>query len=59
MQYSDLKTMITDNTAQLAKGPVALIMVEDDVEVATTLRHHQQSGRCLRWTWGAKAWRKP
>tara|TARA_R110002124_G_scaffold104461_3_gene254587 strand:- start:309 stop:1178 length:870 start_codon:yes stop_codon:yes gene_type:complete len=44
MQYSDLKTMITDNTAQLAKGPVALIMVEDDVEVATTLRHHQQSG---------------
>lgn len=25
-------------------SPVALILVEDDVEVATTLRHHQQAG---------------
>ncbi|QFT57364.1 hypothetical protein FIU94_00895 [Sulfitobacter sp. THAF37] len=44
MQYPDLTAMIKDNTAALAKGPVALILVEDDVEVATTLRHHQQAG---------------
>jgi hypothetical protein len=28
----------------LAKGPVALVFIEDDVEVATTLRHHLQTG---------------
>ncbi len=44
MQYPGLTAMIKDNTAKLAKGPVALILVEDDVEVATTLRHHQQAG---------------
>ncbi|MEW9919600.1 hypothetical protein AB2B41_08300 [Marimonas sp. MJW-29] len=44
MQYSGLKEMIAGERARLAKGPVAIIMVEDDVEVATTLRHHQQMG---------------
>ncbi|MEO0391004.1 MAG: hypothetical protein AAF218_08705 [Pseudomonadota bacterium] len=28
----------------LAKGPIAMIMVEDDVEVDTTLRHHLHCG---------------
>ena len=44
MAYSDLQQMITAERAAMAKGPVAVIMVEDDVEVATTLRHHQQMG---------------
>ena len=44
MQYSGLKEMIAGERARLAKGPIAIIMVEDDVEVATTLRHHQQMG---------------
>lgn len=26
----------------MAKGPIALILVEDDVEIDTTVRHHQQ-----------------
>ena len=44
MQYSDLKTFLKDGTEALAKGPIAIILVEDDIEVATTLRHHQQAG---------------
>ncbi|KIN61905.1 Glyco tranf 2 4 domain containing protein [Sulfitobacter noctilucicola] len=44
MQYASLTEMITAETATLAKGPHAIVMVEDDVEVATTLRHHQQMG---------------
>ena len=35
---------LEEGTAVLAKGPVAIILVEDDVEIATTLRHHQQAG---------------
>ncbi len=44
MQYPDLDAMIKENAAALARGPVAMVMVEDDVEVDTTLRHHQQAG---------------
>ncbi len=44
MIYSSLDDFLTRGKALLAKGPVALIFVEDDVEVATTLRHHLQSG---------------
>ena len=44
MQYTSLSQMITAEAATLAKGPLAIVMIEDDVEVATTLRHHQQMG---------------
>lgn len=44
MQYSSLDALIKDGGTVLAKGPVAMIMVEDDVEIATTLRHHVQAG---------------
>ena len=44
MQYDSLATMIKSTAAVPPQGPVALILVEDDVEVATTLRHHQQIG---------------
>ncbi|MEP5728353.1 MAG: hypothetical protein ABJL67_03150 [Sulfitobacter sp.] len=44
MQYSNLIQMMAAETKALSKGPVAIVMVEDDVEVATTLRHHQQMG---------------
>ena len=44
MQYKDLETFLKDGAAALAKGPVAIILVEDDVEIATILRHHQQAG---------------
>ena len=36
--------MIKSTAAVPPQGPVALVLVEDDVEVATTLRHHQQIG---------------
>lgn len=42
MQYANLTQMIAAEAAALARGPIAMLMVEDDVEVATTLRHLQQ-----------------
>jgi len=44
MNYQSLDDFLKTGAAALAKGPVALIFVEDDVEVATTLRHHLQCG---------------
>ena len=44
IQYKDLDLFLEEGTAVLAKGPVVIILVEDDVEIATTLRHHQQAG---------------
>ncbi len=44
MEYASLDEFLTRGKAALAKGPVALIFVEDAVELATTLRHHLQCG---------------
>jgi len=44
MQYESLKDFLTDGRKALAKGPVALIMAEDLIEVPTTIRHHQHIG---------------
>ena len=44
MHHHSLDELIKDAPDALAKGPVAVVMVEDDVEVDTTLRHHQQAG---------------
>jgi hypothetical protein len=44
MQYRDLDHLLKDGRDDLQKGPVAIIMVEDAVEIDTTLRHHQQAG---------------
>ena len=41
MQFSSVKDFVTRGRDVLAKGPVALILCEDDTELATTLRHHQ------------------
>lgn len=42
--YPDLATFLRSAKAALAKDPIALILIEDDVEVATTLRHHLNLG---------------
>ncbi|MEP5155175.1 hypothetical protein [Planktotalea sp.] len=42
--HLSLKNFLKDAGSALAKGPVALIFVEDDVEVGTTLRHHINCG---------------
>ena len=44
MQYPSLNAFISEAGKALGKGPVAMVMVEDEVEVATTLRYHIQAG---------------
>ncbi len=44
MKYTDLDDFLKNGRAALAKGPVALIFVEDLVEADTTIRHHQNLG---------------
>ena len=43
MRYKSLDHFDREGAEHLAKGPNAIILVEDDVEVATTLRHHLQA----------------
>lgn len=44
MQYNGLDHFLNQSTAVLAKGPIALVFAEDDVELDTTLRHVRHSG---------------
>ncbi|MGB3245583.1 MAG: hypothetical protein WBB25_13695 [Sulfitobacter sp.] len=44
MQYTSPEHLIKSATGALAKGPIAIILVEDEVEIDTTLRHHLQAG---------------
>ncbi|MEQ6248735.1 glycosyltransferase family 2 protein [Sulfitobacter sp. HNIBRBA3233] len=44
MRYATLDSFIADQKTALKKGPIAMVFVEDDVEIDTTLRHHIQSG---------------
>lgn len=44
ISFSDLETFIKDGAGFLAKGPIALVFAEDEAELDTTLRHHQQLG---------------
>lgn len=44
MRYNDLDHFLKKGGDALKKGPVAVIFVEDLVEVATTIRHHQYLG---------------
>ncbi len=44
MRYDDLDHFLDKGRGALAKGPIALLFAEDDVEVETTIRHHQFAG---------------
>lgn len=44
MRYDNLDDFLKNGRDALVKGPIALIMVEDLVEVDTTIRHHQNAG---------------
>ncbi|WP_170761560.1 hypothetical protein [Ruegeria lacuscaerulensis] len=44
MQYDSLDDFLSSGKAALAKGPVALVFIEDDVEVDSTIRHHLNLG---------------
>ncbi len=40
MHYTSVRNLCTNGVAHLAKGPIALIFAEDEVELDSTLRHH-------------------
>ncbi|EAR50901.1 hypothetical protein OG2516_13551 [Oceanicola granulosus HTCC2516] len=42
MRHADLRSLLASDA--LARGPVALLIAEDEVEVASTLRHHLARG---------------
>ncbi len=44
MRYDDLADFLSRGKPALAKGPVALIFVEDLIEVEATIRHHIKLG---------------
>lgn len=44
MRYNDIDHFLKKGRDALRKGPVAMIFVEDLVEVDTTIRHHQFTG---------------
>ncbi|MEM9474272.1 MAG: hypothetical protein AAGA71_03205 [Pseudomonadota bacterium] len=44
MRYNDLDHFLKKGRDALKKGPVAMIFVEDLVEVDTSIRHHQMAG---------------
>lgn len=44
MKYASLDEFLRTAQKALAKGPVAMIFVEDDVELDTTARHHLECG---------------
>ncbi|WP_457648551.1 hypothetical protein [Profundibacter sp.] len=44
MRYNDLADFLNRGKQALAKGPVALILVEDAIEVDSTIQHHLQLG---------------
>lgn len=43
-RFADLSALLGDGRDLLAKGPVGLVLVEDGVEVASTVRHHLDAG---------------
>jgi hypothetical protein len=44
MRYADFDQFLTQAKASLAKGPIALILAEDAVELESTLTHHLTIG---------------
>ncbi len=42
--YTNLDDMIAQNPSALRRGPIAVVLVEDEVEIATTVLHLQKLG---------------
>ncbi len=59
MFYPDLDQFIKDGSAALAKGPIALVIAEDEIELDTTLRHHQQLGFHAIVVFVSELWKMP
>ena len=44
MQFDSLQTFLRRGRDLLARGPVAMVFAEDEVELDSTLRHHRDAG---------------
>ena len=44
MHFTSLDQFLKEGPLALAKGPIALILLEDDVEVGSSIRHHLDAG---------------
>lgn len=44
MIYNSLSNFLSQGKAALAKGPIALILLEDETEIDSTIRHHIDAG---------------
>ncbi|WP_368186623.1 hypothetical protein [Aestuariibius sp. HNIBRBA575] len=44
MRYNSLNTFKMQGKSSVSKGPVGLILIEDDVEIDSTIRHHLECG---------------
>ncbi|WP_010139069.1 glycosyltransferase family 2 protein [Oceanicola sp. S124] len=44
MQFNSLPTFLRQGRDLLARGPVAMVFAEDEVELDSTLRHHRDAG---------------
>jgi len=44
MRYSSLSDFLSNGKPALAKGPVALVMAEDEIELDSTIRHNLDAG---------------
>ena len=44
MRYENLEDFLNRGKAALAKGPVAILLAEDDVELSSTIQHHRKIG---------------
>lgn len=40
MRYSNLQEFLQNGSGSLSKGPIAILLIEDAVEIDTTIRHH-------------------
>lgn len=48
MTYKDLKSFLSGAKKHLSRGPIALVFLEDRIEVDSTLRHHLDCGfKCV------------
>lgn len=53
MRFKDLKHFLSEGTSALATGPIALILLEDTVEIDSSIRHHIEAGFTSVVTFGA------
>lgn len=44
MHYPSISALTNDARRSLSKGPIALILIEDDAEVSSTISHHAKAG---------------